>query len=367
MKKNAILIGLICLLFACNHSDLKRGFLKASLKNISDGTILYVFDIDSDKVFREIIVNNGKFEFEFNLQKPGKYEISGVNPMYPKDRLTLWLENSKIKITGDYNYLFKAKVEGSGANEISGKFEAFEKGYEKKLYALKFAADTTANEIEKRKITSQRELVEKQYKDERFKLYSEQIESEVTLNYLTFETTVIPVFSKSDIEKLYNKLPKTLKYSKNGELIKEFLSLSGLAPKVGEKFIDCSQFTPEGKTESISSNLGKYTIIDFWASWCGPCRAKHPLMRKLYALYHDKGLNIINISGDSNKKDWQEAIKNDSIPWLNISDLKGWHNKAFMIYNIKSVPQMILLDENGIIVDNDFGHKDLEREMKKLF
>jgi thiol-disulfide isomerase/thioredoxin len=367
MKITLILIGLILTLSSCNPVSQKHGILTASLDSISDGTVLNIFDIDSNKVFREVIVKNGKFEFEFNLQEPRFYEICGKNQKYPKDVLRIWLENSEIRICGNYYYLFKAKTDGSKSNEIYEQFMAFEKGYQRKLYALKFTADTTANEIEERNILTQYGQIDKQYKIERFNLYSELIESEVTLYYLAFETTVTSVFSKNDIEKLYNKLPEKLKSSLNGELVKEFLSLSGSTPKVGEKFIDCTQLTPEGKPESISSHLGKYTIIDFWASWCGPCRAEFPLLKKIYTKYHDKGLNIINISGDNKLDAWKKAIKDDSIPWTNISDLKGWHNKAFMIYNIKSIPEMILLDENGIVIDDQLRHKNIELEIGKFF
>jgi thiol-disulfide isomerase/thioredoxin len=368
MKKNAILIILICLLSAFNHSTPKKGYLAASLKNISDGAVLYVFDVDSDKVFRKVIVKDGKFEFEFDLQVPRLCVISNGQPKYPKDQLGLWLENSNIQITGDYNYLFKAKVEGSNSNKINEQFKALQKGFDKRLNVLKIKADTSGNDLVKRSVINEKALARKQYKEEKMKLYSEYLESEVAFSYLFSETIAHDSeFTKDEIARLYNKLPSKFKFSKKGELVKDFVSYSEPTHEEGTKFIDFAQFTPEGKTESISGNLGKYTIIDFWASWCKPCRAKHPLMRKLYALYHIKGLNIINISGDTSRKDWQEAIRNDSIPWTNISDLKGFHNKAFLIYNIRSIPKLILLDKNGLIIDNDFGNKDLEREMKKLF
>jgi thiol-disulfide isomerase/thioredoxin len=166
---------------------------------------------------------------------------------------------------------------------------------------------------------------------------------------------------------LYNKLPIKLKHSKKGTLLKEYISLPD-APKVGDRFIDCTQLTPEMKSESISDNLGKkFTIIEFWASWCGSCRRDHPIMRKMYNLYHKKGLNIISISCDENTERWKNAIKQDCIPWDNISDLKGWYNKAFMIYGIKGVPQMILLDNNGIIVDDNFVNVSMESELSKRF
>jgi hypothetical protein len=83
-------------------------------------------------------------------------------------------------------------------------------------------------------------------------------------------------------------------------------------------------------------------------------------VRKLYDKYHSKGLNIIGISGDDNNNDWKNAIQKDSIPWTNISDLKGFKNKAFLIYGVKLIPRMILLDKDGIIIDNDFNYWDAE-------
>jgi thiol-disulfide isomerase/thioredoxin len=114
----------------------------------------------------------------------------------------------------------------------------------------------------------------------------------------------------------------------------------------------------------MSSHLGKYTILEFWASGCEPCSTEHPILRKIYNLYHEKGLNIISISGDVDSNDWKNAIKNDSLTWTNISDLRGFTNVAFMIYRIKGIPQIILLDEKGIIIDDELGQKDLEHEIE---
>jgi hypothetical protein len=90
-------------------------------------------------------------------------------------------------------------------------------------------------------------------------------------------------------------------------------------------------------------------------------------LRKLYNTYHEKGLNIIGISGDTEFNNWSDAIKRDSVVWTNISDLRGWKNKVFMIYGIKELPSLILLDDQGIILDNTLGRKYLPGEIKKLF
>ena len=87
----------------------------------------------------------------------------------------------------------------------------------------------------------------------------------------------------------------------------------------------------------------------------------------MYNLYHDRGLNIIGISGDEDIDEWRKAIQKDTIPWINISDLKGWYNKAFLIYGIYYIPSLILLDDKGVIVDNQFFQKWIEGELEKRF
>jgi len=367
MRKIAILTGLICLLFACDRDKSQEGILTASLTNIPDGTVLNFVDIDSGKTLQKLKVFDNKFETKFNFPSPRKIGIWEDNPKYDKYLLILWLENSKINITGNYDYFVNAKVVGSASNIIHNQFESLIRKFDNGLSDLKMSGRITNNQFVKDSIAKEIEQVMTQYKSEKIQLYQKNIESDVAFYNLASEiTNYNSVLSKSDIEKLYSELPDRFKSNKKGELLKEYISLPEI-PQIGEKFIDCFQLTPNGKTESISSNLGKYTIVEFWSSGCGPCRAEHPELVRLYNLYHKKGLNIISISGDNNSDDWKNAIKKDSLTWTNISDLRGWNNEAFMIYGIKFIPQMILLDENGIIVDNELFRKYLPDELEKRF
>ena len=120
--------------------------------------------------------------------------------------------------------------------------------------------------------------------------------------------------------------------------------------------------TPEGEDVALYDVKGKLKIIDFWASWCGPCRMENPNMVKLYAEFKDKGLSVISVSLDEKKDKWVEAIKKDGLTWLHLSDLKGWQGDVIKKYNIDAVPTIFVLDENNRIIA-----KNLRGEKLKAF
>ena len=120
--------------------------------------------------------------------------------------------------------------------------------------------------------------------------------------------------------------------------------------------------TPEGEDVALYGVKGKLKIIDFWASWCGPCRMENPNMVKLYAEFKDKGLSVISVSLDEKKDKWVEAIKKDGLTWLHLSDLKGWQGDVIKKYNIDAVPTIFVLDENNRIIA-----KNLRGEKLKAF
>jgi thiol-disulfide isomerase/thioredoxin len=122
-----------------------------------------------------------------------------------------------------------------------------------------------------------------------------------------------------------------------------------------------------GKPLSLADLKGKVVLLDFWASWCTPCRAENPNMVKQYQLYKDKGFEILSVSLDSDKKPWLEAIKKDGLPWLHVSDLKGWNNEVGRLYGVRGVPACYLIGKDGkIIADNVRGEK-LNEQLAKLF
>ncbi|MGG5503999.1 peroxiredoxin family protein, partial [Myroides odoratimimus] len=136
--------------------------------------------------------------------------------------------------------------------------------------------------------------------------------------------------------------------------------------KIGDKAPDFSAPSPEGKEISLKESLGKLTIIDFWASWCGPCRTENPNVVALYEEYHPKGLNIIGVSLDKDKAKWIEAIAKDKLTWNQISNLKFWEEPIAQNYEVRAIPATYLLDENGVVIAKNLRGKKLRAKVQEI-
>ena len=124
--------------------------------------------------------------------------------------------------------------------------------------------------------------------------------------------------------------------------------------------------SPDGKTISLKESMGKVTIIDFWASWCNPCRQENPSVVAMYNELHSKGLNIIGVSLDENLDKWKKAIVDDKITWNQVSNLKGWKDPIAVQYNITQIPATIILDASGKIVAKDLRGDELKAKVQEL-
>ncbi|MEJ7736001.1 MAG: TlpA disulfide reductase family protein [Chitinophagaceae bacterium] len=135
---------------------------------------------------------------------------------------------------------------------------------------------------------------------------------------------------------------------------------------VGKKAPDLALATAEGKTVSITSFKGKYLLVDFWASWCGPCRQENPNVVKAYNQYKDKNFTILGVSLDKEKDPWLKAIKDDQLAWTHVSDLKYWNSKAVDVYKFEGIPFNVLIDPQGNIVAENLRGFDLEKRLEEV-
>lgn len=167
------------------------------------------------------------------------------------------------------------------------------------------------------------------------------------------------------MEKLYSELTAEVKKSPIGEYVGQQID-EGKRDPMGKVIADFEQEDQNGKMINIKSFRGKYVLIDFWASWCGPCRGENPNVVSAYNKYKSKNFTVLGISLDKSKSPWLEAIKKDGLTWIQLSDLKGWSNAVSQQFGITSIPQNFLIDPNGVVIGKNLRGAALEAKLESL-
>jgi peroxiredoxin len=355
-------LGIIFLVFAiatsCQNKTDTRGFtIQGTAKNVPDGThILLYFFPNTHKVVDSTVVMGEKFQFKGNLDRP---TLAHVRMPNSRDDKTFWLENAEIRVVGEKGRFSDAEITGSKTQDES--------------VLLLSRKDSIFNEMEKLEA-----MVTDSNRDSLFIIYEQMQNVEVGINQKfiaeypeSYESLTRLNWSKERLgghktEQLFSSLGTELKASEEGKTIQEFIAKNQTLA-IGDNYVDFEQSNTAGEMVRLSEMKGKYTLIEFWASWCGPCRSFNPELVELYDQYHDQGFEILGVSLDSDENRWKGAIEKDELTWANVSDLKGANNEAAMIYGVRDIPDNLLIDENGKIVARFIRGNALKNRLKEVF
>ena len=181
----------------------------------------------------------------------------------------------------------------------------------------------------------------------------------VIMAYTIYSNIVMRDMGFKETRRMYSSMGDGAKATQFGRIIKERIDRLAKTDN-GAKAPDFTLSDVDGNTVTMSAVNGKIKIIDFWASWCGPCRLNNPALKEIYEEFHGKGLEIIGVSLDEEKEDWEFAIEKDGLSWVNVSSLKGWDCEVARLYNVKGVPALFVLDENNNIIATGLRDEQLK-------
>jgi|LakMenEpi03Aug12_release.lakeMendotaPanAssembly.Ray.scaffolds.fasta_scaffold02521_14 peroxiredoxin len=349
--------------------------VEGTVKGLKDDTKLFINVQDSTmamKTIDTVKIKNGKFLFEGKL--PEAISIATVTADGQNVNQIFILENGKINLTIDKDSTHLSKISGtdnndflqtysSKMNEFAKKSKKFEKENMAKIMQAQQAqqqGDNTAIE----EIMKLYEPIKKEMDDFQYDFVEKNPKAFINLMILS-NLSMNPEAKMEKVAKLFNAIDGSLKEMKTGkELKKTFDNLSKLAN--GKKAPDFTSKTADGVDYKMSENLGKVTLLDFWASWCGPCRQENPNVVATYNEFKDKGLKIIGISLDQDKAKWLEAIQADKLTWDHVAQLDPQNDIAAKLYQVTSIPTTYLLDEKGNIIAKNLKGDALKSKIAEL-
>lgn len=382
MKKYLFLLATLIVVSSCKQEkELANSYeIIGKVNGIPNGVRVFIKSNEDKRSLRitdTAIIKNEQFIFKGTTESPLSRGIY-INSV--KSSIPIILENGKITINVDKNDISKSTVTGTKNNELLQDFVRTKKllSAEKiKLTSKLRKIDSNKDKAIYDKTLAEYSQANDKIENHLFNFVENNPDSEVSLMALSFELNNTNInfekFKKafSLLDATSNRYPENKKIANTiSNFIKQKEATANLEiGKIAPKF---SSTDPDGKLIALDDIKGKVTIIDFWAAWCGPCRRENPNVVKVYEKYHDKGLEIIGVSLDGNRRQkepkaaWLKAIEDDKLNWHHVSSLQYFNDPVAKLYSVNSIPRTFILDEDGRIVAKNLRGKALEDKIAQL-
>ncbi len=374
---SAMIIGLFALAFlvSCTNSSKQQEAVvvdttysvRITMKGLDSGMLLMSYRMGEDRKTDSAKSTTGVYAFSGKADEPRKASLRVMGDE-SNDYLQFYLENGKIEISAAKDSLSTADVAGTKTNADNHALKMATAPVQQRMD--EFIEAYRAADKSNKQLTDSLEKMYDGIDADQKKLTAEFVKAHPGSYVSAYE--IIDMYSYNpDVQKFDSAfliLDSAIKASSIGQRLAGRLAIA--------KKTDINQIAPDftmddvnGKPVTLSSLRGKYLLIDFWASWCGPCRRENPNLVKTYKTYNKKGFEIVGVSFDEpgDRVKWEGAIKKDKLTWLQLSDLKGWECEAGKLYGISGIPMNFLLDPQGKIVAKGLRGEDLNKKLDEVF
>jgi peroxiredoxin len=335
--------------------------ISGNIKGLPDSTMVFLAHPgQTADVLATGYSQKGKFTLFGKISDGDIYQLSFTG--FP-EAAEVFLTPANLTVSGDVKTIKKATITGSSATADYQYYKSKFDPLKEKLDQVVAAANKTSEGPKRDSLVKVFERTKQKVLDEVDVFIKSKPASSVA-SFIVYVTSPI-TNDMTVLEKRYNALKPAAKETFYGREIAKYIA-SGRVGAEGTQAIEFTQNDTANKPVSLSSFKGKYVLVDFWASWCGPCRNENPAVVSAYNAFKDKNFTILSVSLDQNKDRWKQAIQADNLTWTHVSDLKYWQNEVAQLYHIQSIPANMLLDPKGKIIARNLRGEALYEMLGKL-